>query len=68
MKQYKATVYVENGYSKIPHEVQVSAETPFAAKELLAAQYGRDNVISIPTEVTGQSSTNNSAPWMEDIG
>ena len=68
MKRFKATVYVENGYSRIPHEVQVTADSPFSAGELLAAQYGRENVISIPIEVSDQTSDHNNAPWMIDIG
>ena len=65
MKTFTAKVYVRNGSTRIPHTVQLNAESSFSAQQMLAAQYGANNVISIPTEVTGGS--NNSAPWMKDF-
>jgi len=67
MKTFQAKIYVKNGYSKIPHTVQFNAETPFAAQQMLIAQYGANNVISVPIEVKA-TSTYNSAPWMINIG
>lgn len=67
MKTFQAKVYVKNGYSRIPHTVQFHAETPFAAQQMLVAQYGANNVISVPVEVKGGSG-HNPAPWMVSIG
>jgi hypothetical protein len=66
MKTFTARVYVRNGVSRIPHTVQFNAESSFAAQQMLVAQYGSDNVISVPTEVTGGGSSQ--APWMIKIG
>lgn len=68
MKTFSARVYVRNGNARIPHTVQFNAQSSFAAQQMLYAQYGRDNVISVPTEVTGSGSTHNPAPWMKNIG
>ena len=65
MKTYRAQVYVKSGASKLPHTVQVQATSAFSAQQMLQAQYGRENVLTIPTEVTGGSNKN--APWMLDI-
>ena len=67
MKTFTAKVYVRNGVSRVPHTVQFNAETSFAAQQMLTAQYGANNVISVPTEVTSYSS-GGSAPWMIKIG
>ena len=67
MKTFEATVYVKNGSTRIPHTTQVQAESSFSARELLDAQYGSENVVSIPTEVSTSSSSHNSAPWMKDF-
>ena len=51
MKTYKATVRVRSGTSSSTMVVwaQIRADNPIAAKQLLEAQYGRGNVISVPT-------------------
>jgi hypothetical protein len=67
MKTYQAQVYVRNGNTRIPHTVQFNAESSFAAQQMLRAQYGANNVISVPKEVLG-SAGYNSAPWMKKIG
>jgi len=67
MKTFQAQVYVKNGNSKIPHVVQFNAQSSFAAQQMLAAQYGSNNIISVPTEVKSNSGGNKS-PWMIDIG
>ena len=66
MKTFQAKVYVKNGYSRVPHTVQFNAETPFAAQQMLVAQYGASNVISVPVEVKG-SAANNPAHWMLNL-
>ena len=69
MKTYTARVYVRNGNARVPHTVQFNAETSFAAQQMLTAQYGANNVITVPTEVTGfASSGSGSSPWMIKIG
>ena len=67
MKTYTAKVYVRNGSTRIPHTVQFQAESSFAAQQMVRAQYGANNVISVPTEVSS-GSTYNPAPWMKKIG
>jgi hypothetical protein len=67
MKVFQARVYVRNGNARIPHTVQFNAETSFAAQQMIAAQYGANNVISIPVEVRGGSSLDSRAPWMRDF-
>jgi len=67
MKTFTAKVYVRNGSTRIPHTVQFSAESSFAAQQMLAGQYGANNVISVPTEVSSSGSSNH-APWMKKIG
>ena len=54
MRTYKATVRVTSpsGHGTMVVWAQVSAQNPIAAKSLLEAQYGRGNVISVPTLVT----------------
>jgi len=51
MKTYKATVRVRSGTGSGTMVVwaQIRADNPIAAKQLLEAQYGRGNVISVPT-------------------
>lgn len=66
MKQFQARVYVKNGTSRVPHTVQLNAETSFSAQQMLVAQYGAGNIITIPVEVKGGSG-HNPAPWMLDI-
>ena len=66
MKTFTAKVYVRNGSTRIPHTVQLNAESSFAAQQMLSAQYGANNVISVPTEVSG-SGPSTSAPWMKDF-
>jgi len=61
--KFQATVRVQNGNSQIPHTAIVDAQSSFAAQQLLQAQYGTDNVLTVPIEVSGGSSTNH-APWM----
>ncbi len=67
MKTFQAKVYVRNGTSRVPHVVQFNAESSFAAHEMLKAQYGASNVISVPVEIKPGSSYNPS-PWMLNIG
>lgn len=64
MKTFQAKVYVRNGFTRIPHTIQFQAQSSFAARQMAEAQYGRENVISVPTEVRGGSR----APWMKKIG
>ena len=68
MKTFTAKVYVRNGSTRTPHTIQFNAETSFSAQQMLSAQYGANNIISVPTEVTGYSSSGNNAPWMIKIG
>ena len=53
MKTYKATVRVSgvSGGGTMVVWAQVMASNPFVAKQMLEAQYGRGNVISVPTLV-----------------
>jgi hypothetical protein len=64
MKTWEAKVYVRNGNSRIPHTVRFQADSSFAAQQMLSAQYGMNNVISIPVEVRSGGSNYNPAPWM----
>ena len=64
MKTFEAKVYVRNGNSRIPHTVRFQAESSFAAQQMLSAQYGANNVISVPVEVNSGGSNYNPAPWM----
>jgi len=66
MKTYQAKVYIRNGNSRIPHTVQFNAESSFAAQQMLSAQYGANNVLTVPIEVSG-GAKHNKAPWMIDI-
>ena len=68
MKTFQAKVYVRNGVSRVPHMVQFNAQSSFAAQQMVIAQYGRENVISVPTEVTGSSGGSSKAPWLKKIG
>ena len=67
MKTFSARVYVRNGVSRVPHTVQFNAQTSFGAQQMLVAQYGADNVISVPVEVRGATGSTKS-PWMIKIG
>lgn len=67
MKTFQAKVYVRNGSVRIPHTVQFNAESSFAAQQMMVAQYGSSNIISVPTEVKGGSGSTH-APWMKKIG
>lgn len=67
MKTFQARVYVRNGNARVPHTVQFNAQSSFAAQQMAAAQYGANNVISVPTEVKGATGST-SAPWMIKIG
>lgn len=51
MKTYKATVRVRSGTGSgtMVTWAHIRADNPIAAKQLLEAQYGRGNVISVPT-------------------
>ncbi|MBK6862483.1 MAG: hypothetical protein IPG91_02415 [Ideonella sp.] len=53
MRTYKATVRVRSasGSGTMAVWAQTSASNPIEAKQLMEAQYGRGNVISIPTLV-----------------
>lgn len=53
MKTFKATVRVRSasGNGMMVVWAQVSASDPNSARQMLEAQYGRGNVISIPTVV-----------------
>lgn len=66
MKTFTAKVYVRNGSTRIPHTVQFNAESSFSAQQMLRAQYGANNVISVPVEIN--SGGGGSAPWMKNIG
>jgi len=68
MKTFQARVYVRNGNGRIAHLVQFEAESSFAAQQMLTAQYGADNIITVPVEVKPGSSSSGSAPWMIKIG
>jgi len=68
MKTYSARVYVRNGNSRVPHTVQFNAQSSFAAQQMLTAQYGANNVISVPTEISGHVSSGSKSPWMIKIG
>ncbi len=65
MKTFTARVYVRNGNAKIAHTIQFPAESSFAAQQMLSAQYGLNNVITVPTEVKGSTSTYDPAPWLK---
>jgi len=64
LKSYEAKVYVRQGVARIPHTVQVAAESTFSAQQMLIAQFGSGNIITVPHEISG-SSTYNPAPWMD---
>jgi len=66
MKVFQAKVYVKNGNTRIPHTVQLNAESSFAAQQMLSAQYGSNNLLTVPVEVKGGSRSNH-APWMNDV-
>ena len=63
MKTFSALVLIRNGNAEIPHTAHVTAASSFAAQQMLTAQYGQGNLLTVPTEVSGGSTTNN-APWM----
>lgn len=67
MKTFSAQVYIKNGNAKIAHTIQFSASSSFAAQQMLTAQYGANNVITVPTEVSGSGSDYNPAPWMKNF-
>ncbi len=50
MDRYKATVRVQapSGYGKVTTWAEVQASDPNMARQLLEAQYGRGNVVSVP--------------------
>jgi len=64
MKTWEAQVMVQNGNARINHTARVSADTVFSAQQLLSAQYGANNVMTQPTEVTSGGSDYNASPWM----
>jgi hypothetical protein len=68
MKTFSARVYVRNGNAKVPHTVQFNAQSSFAAQQMLTAQYGANNVISVPIEITSHATTGSKSPWMIKIG
>jgi hypothetical protein len=51
MKTYKALVRVSEpaGHFMMSVWAQVAASNPILAKQMLEAQYGRGNVVSVPT-------------------
>lgn len=53
MKTYRATVRVAkaSGGATVVVWAYVTAANPIAAKAMLEAQYGRANVISVPTAI-----------------
>lgn len=59
MNTYKATVRVRSasGSGTMVVWARTSASNPIEAKQLLEAQYGRGNVISVPTLVKRSSNT-----------
>ena len=64
---YQATVMIKspNGISNTAHQVRINADSVFSASQMLKAQYGSNNVISVPTEIqTNNSNSHNAAPWM----
>ncbi len=68
MKTFEANVMIQKNNARIPHVAQVQAQSVFSAKEMLEAQYGRGNVVSIPVEISTSGSSHNPAPWMVKIG
>ena len=52
MKTFEALVYVTQGNAKIPRKTHVRAGSSLAAQDLLEAQYGRENLISVLREVS----------------
>lgn len=54
MKTYKAMVRVPSGFGNgtMVVRAEVRADNPIAAKQLLEAQYGRGNVISVPSQAS----------------
>jgi len=65
MKTFQAQVMVRNGNALINHTAQVTAESSFAAQQLLNGQYGANNVVTMPSEVSSNSSNYDAAPWMQ---
>ena len=66
MKTFEAQVMVQNGNARINHTARVSAQNSFAAQQMLNAQYGANNVVSMPVEVQGSSGDDyDPAPWMK---
>lgn len=66
MQVWEARVYVRNGYTRIQHTVRLQAETVVAAQQLLGAQYGPENVISVPVPLSASSSSGTS-PWIRTL-
>ena len=64
MRNFEAKVYVRQGNARIAHTVRLQAESSFSAQQMVSAQYGSANVITVPYEVSG-GSTYNPAPWMD---
>jgi hypothetical protein len=56
MKTYKALVRVSEPAGQFMMSVwaQVAASSPILAKQMLEAQYGRGNVVSVPTVCTSR--------------
>ena len=52
MNTYRASVRVRSasGAGMMVVWAQIQAQNPIAARQLLEAQYGRDNVISVPQQ------------------
>jgi len=65
MKTFEATVMVRNGNANIAHTARVTAQTSFSAREMLSAQYGANNVVTMPVEVSSSGSSYDPAPWMQ---
>jgi len=67
MHTYEARVYITNGNSQIPHTVRIQADSVFSAQQMFQAQYGSNNVISIPIQIQdmGSGVQSGDSPWMQ---
>ena len=62
MKTFEALVYVTEGNAKIPRKTHVRAGTSLSAQELVEVQYGRENLISVPREVSAGTAGQKTSP------
>jgi len=60
---YEVIVRIKNGSSNTSHTVRLNAESVFAASMMAKAQYGGNNVLTIPKEINGSGTSNYDITW-----